>query len=317
MTNQDSSGRAPEPALAKLTHDRFYEPGWIYERKLDGERCLATRTGDRVRLWSRSGRDVSGSFPEIVDAFAGQDIPDIVVDGEVVAFEGPRTSFARLQPRIQVSDPDRARATGVRVFYYVFDLLAVDGESVRREGLRARKRRLRDVLTYRDPLRFTVHRVTADEAYYEDACRRGWEGLIAKKADAPYVAGRSGNWLKFKCESGQEFVIGGFTDPERSRVGFGALLLGYYRGGDLVYAGKVGTGFSDAVLRSLRQRMDELEVGKPAFSKGKLPTAHVHWLRPELVGEVAFTEWTSAGQLRHPRFQGLRRDKQATDVVRE
>lgn len=317
MTNQDSSGRAPEPALARLTHDRFYEPGWIYERKLDGERCLATRTGDRVRLWSRSGRDVSGSFPEIVDALAEQDIPDIVVDGEVVAFEGPRTSFARLQPRIQVSDPDRARASGVRVYYYLFDLLAVDGESVRKEGLQSRKRRLRDVLTYRDPLRFTAHRVTADEAYYEDACRRGWEGLIAKKADAPYVSGRSGSWLKFKCESGQEFVIGGFTDPERSRVGFGALLLGYYRGGDLVYAGKVGTGFSDAVLRSLRQRMDELEVRTPAFAKGKLPTAHVHWLRPELVGEVAFTEWTSAGQLRHPRFQGLRRDKQATDVVRE
>jgi DNA ligase D-like protein (predicted ligase) len=317
MTDRQSSARPPEPALAKLTHDRFYEPGWVYERKLDGERCLATRTDGRVRLWSRSGRDVSGSFPEIVDALAEQDIPDIAVDGEVVAFEGPRTSFARLQPRIQVSDPDRARASGVRVFYYLFDVLEVDGKSVRKEELRARKRLLRDLLTYRDPLRFTAHRVKADEDYYSDACRRGWEGLIAKKADAPYVAGRSGNWLKFKCESGQEFVIGGFTDPERSRAGFGALLLGYYKGKDLVYAGKVGTGFSDSFLRSLRRRMDEIEADAPAFTKGKLPTAHVHWLQPELVGEVAFTEWTSAGQLRHPRFQGLRRDKQAADVVRE
>lgn len=317
MTNRQSSRRPPEAALAKLTHDRFYEPGWVYERKLDGERCLATRTDGQVRLWSRSGRDVSGSFPEIVDALAGQDIPDIAVDGEVVAFEGPRTSFARLQPRIQVSSPDRARASGVRVFYYLFDVLEVDGESVRKQGLRSRKRLLRDLLTYRDPLRFTAHRVKADEDYFADACRRGWEGLIAKKADAPYVPGRSGNWLKFKCESGQELVIGGFTDPEHSRVGFGALLLGYYKGDDLVYAGKVGTGFSDSFLRSLRKRMDELEVDAPAFTKGKLPTAHVHWLRPELVGEVAFTEWTSAGQLRHPRFQGLRRDKQATDVVRE
>ncbi|HET7385318.1 MAG TPA: non-homologous end-joining DNA ligase [Nocardioidaceae bacterium] len=313
MTTRD----APEAALATLCHEPFFEPGWLYERKLDGERCLSVGDGSAVRLYSRSGRDVTVGFPEIAEALADQDAPDFVVDGEVVAFDGPRTSFARLQPRIHVNNSARARATGIAIFYYVFDVLRANGEDTRQLPLRERKGRLRDLFGFRDPLRYTNHRVRADKNYLADACERGWEGLIAKRADAPYPNRRSREWLKFKCEAGQELIIVGYTDPAGSRVGLGALLLGYFAGEDLAYAGKVGTGFSDRMLRDLEERLSALEIGKSPCTRGKLPSAGVHWVRPELVGEVSFAEWTSAGQLRHPRFLGLRRDKAARDVVRE
>ena len=313
-----TSGDArPSPALATLTHERFYEPGWIYERKLDGERCLAAKSGGRVTLRSRSGRDVSGSFPEIVDALERQQVDDIVLDGEVVAFEGNRTSFARLQPRIQVSDPDRARRSGVRVHYYVFDVLRLDGEDLTSLPLRRRKTALRSSLDFTDPVRYVTHRTNADDDWFDDICARGWEGLIVKRYDAAYHSGRTKDWLKFKCESGQELIVVGYTDPEGSRVGLGALLLGYHRDDDLVYAGKVGTGFSQRVLRELHDQLADIEVARTPCTKGKVPTKGVHWVRPEVVAEVAFTEWTRAGQLRHPRYLGLRRDKDPADVVRE
>jgi bifunctional non-homologous end joining protein LigD len=310
----------PQPALATLSHSRFFEPGWVYERKLDGERCLGVRDGDGSRLYTRSGRDVTVSFPELAEALEGQASTDFVVDGEVVAFEGGRTSFARLQPRIHVNDATRARRTGVAVYYYVFDVLRVAGEDVRDLPLLERKRRLRAALDFEDPVRYTPHRVRADEDLFADICSRGWEGLIAKQVDAPYTSGRTRHWLKFKCEAGQELVVIGWTDPKGSRVGLGALLLGYYSGTDLVYAGKVGTGFSDDVLSDLLRRLKKTEIDGSPCSGGRLPrpgTPGVHWARPELVCEVAFTEWTKAGQLRHPRFLGLRRDKSPTDVVRE
>jgi bifunctional non-homologous end joining protein LigD len=181
-----------------------------------------------------------------------------------------------------------------------------------------RKQILRGLLSFGHPLRYTEHRDTDGEAYYHEACRLGWEGLIAKRADSPYRAGRTKDWLKFKCITGQEFVIGGFTDPQRSRIGFGALLLGYYdTSGRLVYAGKVGTGFDNQTLRSLHDRLAAIQRPTPAFAAGKLPRSRVHWVEPRLVGQVAFTEWTDAGELRHPRFQGLRDDKDPREVVRE
>lgn len=307
----------PKAALATLRHDRFFRPGWIYERKLDGERCLARKHDGVVRLWGRSGRDISEGFPELVAALEAQDTPDFEVDGEVVAFEGSRTSFGALQPRINVLDARRSLATGVKVFYYLFDAMSVDGVDIRREPLLVRKGLLRDLVDFDDPLRYTVHRTKADDAYFRDICARGWEGLIAKKADSRYVPGRTDTWLKFKCESGQEFVVGGWTDPENSRVGLGALLLGYYRDGDLHYAGKVGTGFSQALLRDLSETLAGIGTTTCPFAAGDPPTATSHWVRPTLVCEVAFSEWTKAGRLRHPRFVGLRRDKQAADVVRE
>jgi len=311
----------PQPALATLSHDRFWEPGWVYERKLDGQRCLAVRDCDGTRLYSRSGRDVSLAFPEIAEALEQQAATSFVVDGEVVAFEGSRTSFARLQPRIHLSSADRARATGIPVWFYVFDVLDADGQDLRSKPLLDRKRRLRKLLTWEDPIRSTPHRVRAGDEWFAEICRRGWEGLIAKRTDAAYTSGRTDDWLKFKCEAGQELVVVGWTDPTGSRVALGALLLAYYdrSGGteELVYAGKVGTGFSEKVLRDLHKRLVRLEMKQSPCTRGKLPTSGVHWARPELVGEVAFTEWTRAGQLRHPRYLGLRTDKAAPDVVRE
>jgi bifunctional non-homologous end joining protein LigD len=317
----------PGPALATLTRERFSSDAWVYERKMDGVRCLAYVDGGRVGLCSRNRGDQRRAFPEVVEALEAQRCPDAVLDGEVVAFDGAQTSFAALQPRIHLTSPERARRTGVAVFYYLFDLLHLDGHSTRTLPLRERKSLLRDLLDWDDPLRYTEHRNADGEAYYRQACADGWEGLIAKRADAPYRSGRTRDWLKFKCEQGQEFVIGGWTDPRGSREGFGALLLGYYAGGeaggeaggrDLVYAGKVGTGFDHAMLRSLHARLSEMERSSPAFERGpRLPGSGVHWAEPRLVGEVSFTEWTRDGQLRHPRFLGLRTDKKPRDVVRE
>jgi bifunctional non-homologous end joining protein LigD len=311
--------------LATLTDSRFSDPRWLFERKLDGERCLAFRDGGRVRLMSRARQHLDGTYPEVVDALAGQSVGDFVVDGEVVAFDRGRTSFGRLQQRLGISDPERARRSPVAVFYYVFDLLHVDGEDTTALPLRARKSLLRDTLSFRPhPLRYTAHRNGEGEALFAAACARGWEGVIAKRADAPYVPGRSRDWLKFKCSAGQELVVGGFTEPTRSRVGLGALVVGYYQGGDLVYAGKVGTGFTQAALRELRRRLDALETPDPPFRGDEVRRAArgpggaaVHWVRPELVAEVVFSEWTTDGRLRHPRFVGLRDDKPAREVVRE
>ena len=307
-----------EPELATLTKDRFSDSGWLFERKLDGERCLAFRTGSRVRLMTRNQKEVAHNYPEIARALRDQGHDDFIVDGEIVAFHGAETSFELLQSRIHVTHPDAALLRRVPVFYYIFDVLYADDRDVRELPLRERKDVLAGLLDFQDPLRFTEHRDTDGEAYYAEACRAGWEGLIAKRADAPYRAGRSRDWLKFKCETNQELVIGGFTDPQRSRIAFGALLLGYYdSAGQLVYAGKVGTGFDTKTLRSLHGELTAIEQDKPPFELGDLPRSGVHWVKPEMVAQIGFSEWTRDGQLRHPRFQGLRRDKAATEVVRE
>lgn len=305
------------PMLATLTHDTFSDPGWLYERKLDGQRCLAVLAPEGATLASRSGRSLSATYPEIAEALSRQPNTDAVVDGEVVAFEGGRTSFARLQQRMGVQDATAARASGVAVVYYVFDLLWLHGHDVTRLPLRARKELLRRSLTYRAPLRFTAHRNAEGEAYLRHACERGWEGLIAKRADSPYVPRRSGDWLKFKCGQRQEMVIGGFTEPAGSRTGFGALLVGHYEGDRLRYAGKVGTGYDRATLERLRARLDELEVPGQPFAGARVRERGAHWVRPELVAEIGFSEWTTDGKLRHPRFMGLRTDKPAREVVRE
>jgi ATP-dependent DNA ligase len=190
-----------------------------------------------------------------------------------VTFEDGRTSFAKLQRRMHVRDPEAAIRTGVPVSFYLFDVLHVDGYDVTGIELRHHKMLLRRLLSFGELLRFTDHRDGGGEAYWREACGKGWEGVMAKRADSPYVHGRSRDWLKFKCVNSQEFVIGGFTDPKGSRHGFGALLLGYYRGDNLVYAGKVGTGFDDDLLTELRRRLDELEQDDPPFTVGRLPEA--------------------------------------------
>ncbi|WP_314173307.1 non-homologous end-joining DNA ligase [Streptomyces winkii] len=308
---------AAGPMLATLSDRRDFQGGrWIFERKLDGVRVLAVRESGRTRLLSRTGKPLNNTYPEIADALEEQDCSDFTVDGEVVAFAAGRTDFARLQQRMQLTDPRQARASGVAVTFYLFDLLRLDGQDVRALPLRTRKSLLRGALRFHGPLRFTTHRNQGGQHLLDEACRRGWEGLIAKVADGRYVTRRSPDWLKLKCAEGQEFVVGGFTEPAGSRVGFGALLLGYYERGRLRYAGKAGTGYNQATLLDLRRRLDELAVPRSPFAD-PVREKGAHWASPELVAEIAFTEWTRDGRLRHPRFLGLRADKKPSDVVRE
>ena len=305
---------APAPAHAAamkavLTKQRFSDPNWIFERKLDGIRCVAIRSGEHVRMLSRNDLSLNGRYPEIAAALEIERCERFAVDGEIVAFDGSRTSFARLAQRGRHPVP---------VFYYVFDLLWVDGCDVRPLPLRSRKRLLRGALTFADGVRLTPHRNETGEEWFQEACRKGWEGLIAKRADSPYVTTRSRDWLKFKCEQGQELVIGGFTSPHGSRTEFGALLVGYYDHGSLRYAGKVGTGFDRPTLSDLGARLRQLAQPEPPFADAsQIRERSVTWTRPELVAQIGFTEWTSHGRLRHPRFLGLRDDKPAPEVVRE
>jgi bifunctional non-homologous end joining protein LigD len=306
-----------EPMAATLTDERFSDPGWLYERKLDGVRVLAFRKGARVSLYSRTHKPQDRAYPEVAEALAAQGADDLVVDGEVVAFEGRQTSFARLQGRLGLRDPERARRTGIAVFLYLFDLVHLDGHDLSRLPLRTRKSLLRRAMDFRDPLRFLTHRVRRGEDYYREACSKGWEGLIAKRGSSGYQHRRSRDWLKFKCVAEQEFVIGGWTDPQGSRAGLGALLIGYHEDGALRYAGKVGTGFNQSTLRDLRGRLDRLERDDTPFDRGAALPRQAHWVEPRLVAQIGFAEWTGDRRLRHPRYLGLREDKRPRDVVRE
>jgi bifunctional non-homologous end joining protein LigD len=276
-----------------------------------------------VVLKSRNGNDVTGAYPEIVAAFDRLRAADtFVADGEIVAFVGEQTSFQQLQRRIHLRAADRIAAVAVPISFHLFDLLYLDGADITELPLVERKRLLASSFTFRDPLRLSEHRLGDGEAFFEEACRRGWEGLIAKRAESSYSHGRSRDWLKFKCSFGQEFVIGGYTDPRGARVGFGALLLGVYEGGRLMYAGKVGTGFDTATLRDLHARLLALAGKASPFdvagsARRDAAGASVHWVKPELVAQVDFSEWTADGRLRHPRFLGLRTDKDPREVVRE
>ncbi|HEV8296453.1 MAG TPA: non-homologous end-joining DNA ligase [Acidimicrobiales bacterium] len=306
------------PMLATLTDDRFSDGGWLFELKLDGVRVQVIRDGDDIQLVSRNSKTLNSTYPELVDAFRRQSVDRFVVDGEVVALdENGVPSFARLQGRMQLTDAAAARRSRIVITYYAFDLLHLDGYDVTSLDVSKRKLLLRRALRFRKPLQFSAHRTDGGEAFLEEACRRGFEGLIAKRAHSRYVERRSSDWLKLKCERSQEFVIGGYTEPRGSRAGLGAILLGYYDGDDFVYAGKVGTGFDAEMLSTLARRLESLERSRSPFDRGKPTGSGVHWVRPELVCDVAFTEWTRDGSLRHPRFKGLRQDKPARAVVRE
>jgi bifunctional non-homologous end joining protein LigD len=306
-----------EPMKAVLADKPFSDPAWIFERKLDGVRCLAYREGAGVRLLSRTGRDMSRTYPELVEALEREQSRDYVADGEIVAFDGAVTSFERLQRRMQLSDPEAARRIGIPVYLYVFDLPRHEGEDLRELPLRNRKSRLRRALSFHGPVRFTPHRNGRGEEMFREACAKGLEGVIAKRADSPYRSTRSRDWLKFKCHAEQELVIGGFTAPKGSRTEFGALLVGYYEDGRLRYAGKVGTGFGRETLERLGRRLRELEHEESPFVDAQPVPRGTRWVRPELVAQTAFSEWTRDGRLRHPRYLGLRDDKPAREVVRE
>jgi len=284
---------------ATLTDKRFTGPEWIFERKLDGIRLLAFKKGRDVQLFSRN--QLEQHNPAIADAIAELPHRDLILDGEVTGVWGPASTREADKPR--------------GLAYHVFDVLWIDGRDVMSLPLDERRALLKTL-----PLRAPLRRVAAlnDEKPWEHACAEGWEGVIAKRRDSLYEHRRSPNWLKMKCEASQELVVGGFTDPQGARVGLGALLVGYFEGDDLVFAGKVGTGFDTKMLLDLRAKLDRIEIDKPPFTKATgLPRLRAHWVKPQIVVQVAFIEWTVHDKLRHPRLLGIRTDKGAREVVRE
>ena len=283
--------RAPEwiePMAATLTQERFTGPEWIFERKFDGIRLLAFKQGTDVRLLSRNR--LLQHLPPVADALAELPVENVILDGEAT--------------------------WGPRVDYHVFDIAWLNGRDLRALPLDERR-----AILHRLPLRPPLYHVSTldDEVNpWERAAREGWEGVIAKRRDSRYEHRRSPHWLKMKCEASQELVVGGFTDPQGGRKGLGALLVGYYENGDFVFAGKVGTGFDTKLLLEMRARLDALEIASPPFTRAVgLPRLRAHWVRPEVVVQVAFIEWTVHGKLRHSRFLGFRTDKPACDVIRE
>jgi DNA ligase D-like protein (predicted ligase) len=305
------------PMLATLVHRAFSREGWLFEQKLDGERCLVFRNGEQLNLFSRNHQLLNLRYPELVEAFQVQKEESFIVDGEIVAFKGGLTSFAKLQQRMQVQQPSAQLRRRVPVWFYAFDLMYLASYDTRQVPLRYRKELLARALEFKDPLCFTKHRDKDGETYYREACKKRWEGVMAKDGASVYVSKRSHAWLKFKCINQQEFVIGAYTEPHGERVGFGALLVGYYDAGKLVYAGKVGTGYDRATLLRLSQQLRALEINVSPFAGNGLPRRGVHWVKPKLVAELGFTEWTPESKLRHPRFLGLRTDKDPNEVVQE
>jgi DNA ligase D-like protein (predicted ligase) len=282
-----------EPMAATLTQERFTGPQWVFERKLDGIRLLAFKQDSDVRLLSRNRLIQNAAYPSIVDAVAKLPVEDAVLDGEATGVWGRRGEIA----------------------FHVFDILWMNGRDLTSLPLDERRAVL-EKLPFQSPL-VLVERLI-DERPWERACAEGWEGVIAKRRDAPYEHRRSPFWLKMKCEATQELVVGGFTEPRGARVGLGALLVGYFEKDDFVFAGKVGTGFDTRLLLELRARLGAIETPGPPFTKGTgLPRLGAHWVRPEVVVQVAFLEWTPDGKMRHPRLLGLREDKAPGEVVRE
>jgi bifunctional non-homologous end joining protein LigD len=283
-------------------------PGaWVLERKLDGLRCLAVRNGEGVRLWSRNRLSYTGRFPGVVAALATLPAGDFTLDGEIVVFDGDdRTSFGLLQG----GDP------GATAVFVAFDLLHLLGRSTT-HLVTTERRSLLDKVVEAGPVLQISREIEGEPAdAMAMACRSGWEGVVAKRRDAPYVGGRSSAWCKLKCTASQELVIGGWTEPQGSRAGFGALLVGVHDDTGLRYAGKVGTGFDARTLARLTRLLVERErKASPFVDPVREP--RVHWAEPDLVAAVNFTEWTSGGRLRHPAFDGLRDDKPASTVRRE
>jgi ATP-dependent DNA ligase len=277
---------------ATLTQERFTGPQWVFERKLDGIRLLAYKQGPLVRLFSRNRLLQNASYPSFVTAVGSLPVQDAILDGEATGVWGKPDVIA----------------------YHLFDILWLDGRDRTRLPLDQRREILAG-LPLRPPL-LLVDRLD-DPAPWERACAEGWEGVIAKRRDSAYEHRRSPHWLKMKCEATQELVVGGFTDPQGGRVGLGALLVGYFDPEGFVFAGKVGTGFDTKLLLELRARLDRLEVPKPPFTRAVGLPRRAHWVRPEIVVQVAFIEWTAHGKMRHPRLLGVRSDKTARDVVRE
>lgn len=278
---------------------------WVFEPKLDGLRGLAVRNGQRADLFSRNSLTFNARFPTVLAALRALPADNFVLDGEVVGLLGGRPDFGALQ---------QGAAEGVQ--FWVFDLPWLLGQDLRRLPLEERRELMTKLVQPGPTIKLVPVLSGGAGTLLADACAQGWEGLVAKQCGSPYCAGRSSYWRKLKCSCRQELVIGGYTPPRNSRTGFGALLLGYFDGPRLEYAGKVGTGFSDATLRDLHRRLVPMERHLSPFT-GVVREKGARWVEPRLVAEIAFSNWTVDGRLRHPSFLGLRPDKVPADVGRE
>ena len=262
---------------------------------------------------------INNEYPELAIAFEKQTADDFIIDGEIVAVYKGISDFELLQSRINLQDLKRiqARTKEIPVAIRIFDVMYAGGYDLRNLPLLDRKKVLQKLIDYNDRITYTEHKSGNGIAYFKKACKLKWEGLIAKKADSIYVGIRSPNWLKFKCIMKQELAIGGYTSPKGSRTDFGALLVGYYEKGKFKYAGKVGTGYNHEILKMLGKKLRAIEIKKCPFVNYDESTQNVHWVKPQLVAEFQFAQWTNAGKLRVGRYKGLRDDKAAKDVVKE
>jgi bifunctional non-homologous end joining protein LigD len=295
--------------LAVLTDAPFDDADWVFESKWDGFRMVTSIAGGKVALFSRNGKIISESYGVVARALE-KIKHDAVLDGELVALDSHgRARFQLLQ---------NALRSQANLRYYLFDLMFLDGADLRGLSLLERKERLRRLIPKHPLLAFSAHRAEHGTKYFKEAEKRGLEGIMAKRAASPYLSGqRSSDWLKIKTARRQEVVIAGFTAPRRTRPYFGSLVLAVRRDDGWRYIGHVGTGFTHATLRDLYQRLLPLRTGRSPFKERVKDEAVTTWVKPQLVAEVKFTEWTSAGEMRHPAFLGLREDKAAKDVLEE
>jgi bifunctional non-homologous end joining protein LigD len=298
-----------QPMLATLTDAPFDDKNWIFEDKYDGFRVVATIEGGEVTLYSRNGKIISHNYVEVAKALEGIK-HDAVIDGELVAIGVDGLSHFQLL--------QNARRQETNLLYCAFDLMFQDGEDLRRLSLLERKRRLKVILPKHKLLAFSRHRATFGTKFFREADRSGLEGIMAKRADSRYLSGaRTEDWLKIKTSKRQEVVITGFTPPRRTRPYFGALALAVREGKEWRFVGHVGAGFSHEALRELHGKLIKLKIAKSPFPKKVRGGAATTWVKPNLVAEVKFTEWTNSGEMRHPVYLGLRADKRAEEVVRE
>jgi len=309
-----------KPMLATLVDKPFDDPEWVFEIKWDGVRAISVLEAKKLpRVRSRNGNDLLPQFPELLDLHKAFRSLPVVIDGEIVALDRHgRSSFQRLQPRLNRRTSDPALVRAVPATYVIFDLLYAAGHDLRKATLDERKAALQRLLRPRAPhVMLSKHVVGSGRKLFAFAKRRSLEGIIAKRRDSPYVERRSRLWLKIKTHLEQETVIAGWTDPRGAREKFGALVLGVYQKEKLIYVGHVGTGFDRELLDLLMKKMKPLLTSRCPFAVRPPSNAPVHWVRPTLVAEVKFGEWTDEGIMRQPVFIGLRQDKNAKDVVRE
>lgn len=295
------------PMLATLTDNYFSSENWIFERKWDGYRILAYKNKDNVTLLSRNLNDYTKNYFEIAELLKNEKINEFIIDGEIVAFKGKEHNFNFLQNKSQYQN--------IEIKYYVFDILYLDGYDLTCLPLVMRKEILKQIITYSNNILYNKYLDQYGFEFYKEACKLGWEGIIAKQKNSIYESGRSKCWLKFKCTKRENFIIVGYTESNSVVSGFRSLLLGYYKNNKLQYAGKVGTGFNVNIIESLSAKLKEIQIPKsesPIANQVKDKTAH--FVKPELVVKIQFSEWTNEGKLRHSSFLGLNHSIKTKDI---